>query len=287
MRLVMTAVAALALSGSVSAPAGRIAFSAGPLEPGHSNVYVYDLGSKTVTRLTHDQGVHFDPAFSPYGSRVAFRSRIGPEDYEIRIVNVDGTGLRNLSNNGAMDYAPAWSPDGKKIAFASERRFGVPHVWVMDADGSDPHVLTRAFTGEYPSWAPNGRRIVYATNAQLTDSGFEIVVVNADGTHARRLTHNATNDMGPVWSPNGRWIAFESARASRRRLNDVYVMRPNGSHIRRVTRGGGELPTWSPDGKWVAYASPRGLELIRPDGTGKRKLSLGLPLANFPSWARS
>jgi TolB protein len=279
-------VTALALAGAGVQPAGRIAFSAGALEPGGSNVYLYDLASKKLTRLTHDHGIHFDPTPSPDGTRVAFRSRIGDEDYEVRVINADGTGLRNLTNNPAMDYAPAWSPDGKTIAFASERRFPHPHVWVMHADGSNAHVLTRAFAGEYPAWSPNGRRVAFATNAQLTDTGFEIVVVNVDGTHARRLTHNSANDMGPAWSPNGRWIAFESGRASTRRLNDIYVMRPNGTHVRRVTRGGGEMPAWSPDGKWIVYAAPSGLTAIHEDGTGKQKLPLGLPLENFPSWSR-
>jgi TolB protein len=286
MRTLAITVAALVLGGGASQPRGLIAFSAGPLEPGGSNIYVYDLVTKELTRLTHDHGIHFDPSLSPDGLRIAFRSRIGDEDYEIRVVNVDGSGMRNLTDNPAMDYAPAWSPDGKRIAFASERRFGMPHVWIMDADGSNARVLTRAFSGEYPSWSPDGKRIAYATNAHGTDTGFEIVVVRADGKHARRLTHNLANDMGPVWSPNGRWIAFESTRASKRLLNDVYVMRPDGRHIRRVTRGGGELPAWSTDGRWIAYAAPGGLALIHPDGKGKRMLPVKLPLASFPSWSR-
>lgn len=162
----------------------------------------------------------------------------------------------------------------------------MPHVWVVNADGSDPHVLTRAFAGEYPSWSPNGKRIAFATNAQLTDTGFEIVVVDVNGRNARRLTHNHVNDRGPAWSPDGKWIAFESARASKRGPNDVYVMRPDGSKVRRVTRGGGELSSWSPDGKWIAYAAPGGLALVHPDGTSKSMLQLGLELASFASWSR-
>lgn len=286
MKAIVGTALALALSGATTQPRGHIAFSAGPLEPGKSNIYLYDLGNGSLTRLTHDRGVHFDPTLSPDGRRIAFRSRIGDEDYEVRVVNADGTGMRNLTNNPAMDYAPAWSPDGKRIAFASERRFPLPHVWVMNADGSNPHVLTRAYTGEYPAWSPNGRRIAFATNAQLTDSGFEIVVVDANGRHAHRLTRNSANDMGPAWSPNGRWIAFESARASKRLLNDVYVMRPNGRHVRRVTRGGGELPSWSPDGKWIVYAAPGGLMVVHPNGRGRRAIASAAAYANFASWSR-
>jgi TolB protein len=277
----------LATSADAAAPClcGRIVFSAGSLEPGRANVYVYEFGKNKVTRLTHDRGIHFDPALSPDGRRVAFRSRIGSEDYEVRVVNVDGSGLRNLTRNAAMDYAPAWSPDGKRIAFASERGFRLPHIWVMNADGSSPRVLTRAFTGEYPAWSPDGKRIVFASNITVTDTGFELVVVDAVGRNPRRLTRNDVYDMGPDWSPNGRWIAFYSGRDTATGGHDVYVMRPDGTGVRRLTRGAGELPSWSPDGRYLVYAAPSGLVVIRADGTEVARLRTGTSGPNFADWA--
>jgi TolB protein len=265
---------------------GRIVFSAGPLEPGRSNVYVYDLVTNNVTQLTHDRGIHFDPTVSPDGKHVAFRSRIGSDDYEIRVVSIRGTGLRNLTSNPAMDYAPAWSPDGRRIAFASERGFRLPHVWVMNADGSNPHVLTRAFTGEYPAWSPDGRRIVFASNISVTNTGFELVVVNADGTNAHRLTHNDVYDMGPDWSPDGKTIAFYSGRDTVGGGHYVYVMRRDGSGVRRLTRGPGELPSWSPDGRYLVYAAPSGLAVIRADGSEVKRLRMRTVEPNFADWGR-
>jgi Tol biopolymer transport system component len=287
-KLVVALALVLVTGADAAAPrlTGRIVFSAGPLEPGRSNVYLYDFGTSNVTRLTHDRGIHFDPALSPDGRRVAFRSRIGGEDYEVRVVNVDGSGLRNLTRNAAMDYAPAWSPDGKRIAFASERGFRLPHVWVMNADGSNPHVLTRAFTGEYPAWSPDGKRIVFASNITVTATCFELVVVNADGTNPRRLTRNNVYDMGPDWSPDGRRIAFYSGRDTPSGGHDVYVMRPDGNGVRRLTRGAGELPSWSPDGRHLVYAAPTGLVIIRPDGTAVIALQTGTTGSNFADWGR-
>ena len=112
--LILGALAAAAVGSSKgeTAPdgaqlAGRIAFSAGPLEPGRSNIYVYELGTGTTTQVTHGEGVEFDPTLSPDGKRVAWRS-IRNDNEEVRVANVDGTNVRNLTRHPAADYAPAW-----------------------------------------------------------------------------------------------------------------------------------------------------------------------------------
>jgi hypothetical protein len=45
------------------------------------------------------------------------------------------------------------------------------------------------------------------------------------------------------------------------------------------------MPTWSSDGRWLLYMAPVGLTLIHPDGTGVRRLNVGLAEPTFPSWA--
>jgi Tol biopolymer transport system component len=64
-------------------------------------------------------------------------------DWEIYVVNLDGTGLRRLTHNSANDGLPTWSPDSTgpaRIAFVSDRD-GSWAVWVMDADGSNQRRL--------------------------------------------------------------------------------------------------------------------------------------------------
>ncbi|MEW6215632.1 MAG: chitobiase/beta-hexosaminidase C-terminal domain-containing protein, partial [Nitrospirota bacterium] len=79
-------------------------------------------------------------AFSPDGSKIAFSSyRDG--NYEIYVMDADGTGQTNLTNNPGIDVWPAWSPDGTKIAFASFRD-GNQEIYVMNADGTGQNRLT-------------------------------------------------------------------------------------------------------------------------------------------------
>jgi serine/threonine protein kinase len=75
------------------------------------------------------------PAPSPDGQRVAFMSR-RDGNWEIYIINVNGTDLQRLTDNPADDGLPTWSPDGRALAFASNRG-GPWAVWAMTPSGND------------------------------------------------------------------------------------------------------------------------------------------------------
>ena len=81
-----------------------------------------------------------EPAWSPVGGRIAFRSNIDG-DYEIYVINEDGSNQTRLTNNGRDDLGPAWSQDGSKIAFASNRDSNF-EIYVMNANGNSPTRLS-------------------------------------------------------------------------------------------------------------------------------------------------
>jgi Tol biopolymer transport system component len=93
------------------------------------------------------------PAWSADGSKIAFHSnRTG--NYEVFIMNKDGTGVVNLTNNGTGDFLPAWSRDGTRIAFESTRD-GNSELYVMNADGSGVKRLTNhPAVDSFASWRP-------------------------------------------------------------------------------------------------------------------------------------
>ena len=85
--------------------------------------------------------------------KIAFTSdRDG--DFEIYIMDPDGSGIQQLTDNDRWDMHPAWSPDGSKIAFFSDRD-GDNEIYVMNPDGSGIQKLTDNDWSDYsPAWSP-------------------------------------------------------------------------------------------------------------------------------------
>ena len=98
---------------------------------GGCGLYLTDITGQTrPQRLTAEPD---DIAPAAYGERIAFMSR-RDGNWELYIINTDGTGLRRLTEDPADDGLPAWSPDGKEIAFLSNRDGGWA-IWALSPEG--------------------------------------------------------------------------------------------------------------------------------------------------------
>ena len=183
------------------------------------------------------------PAFSPDGEKIAFSGRLPDrQDAGVYVANIDGTGLRNLSNNPAIDTSPTWSPTGQQIAFISDRT-GSPQLWVMDADGSNvQRLVTEGGHCDSPNWSPDGRFIVYSWQAP-TQWKHDIYVLEVATEKIFQLTSSRGDNENPHWSPDGRHIAFQSTRTG---TKQIFVMNADGKNLRQVTAYGvNESPAWA------------------------------------------
>lgn len=264
-------------------PTGRIALSAGP-HP-HEDIYVVNADGSGLRRLTTDPAADFDPSWSPDGRQIAFRHETegGEATAEIYVMNADGSERRNLTMRPGQDHSPAWAPNGRRIAFASVRGGAMPSIWTMNADGSGQKRVTRG-TGEYPAWSPNGKRIAFDRNT-FGASGWDIWIVNADGSRARPLVASRADEQGPAWSPDGRTIAYGSSRGAPSGYDRVWLARADGSHRRLLSRRLGERPAWSMSENYVSFTGG-GIFVVRRDGSRLRRVPVRVRDAALVDWSR-
>ncbi len=136
------------------------------------------------------------PAWSPTGDRIAFRSNRpnsnGSFFEEIYTIAADGSQLTKLTEPepGSVEAngRPSWSPDGQRIAFEHIDFLDTNwEIWAMNADGTDQHpvTVTSGFEQDFdPAWSPDGSRIAYTSNSGF---GNAIFTVNVDGTAVEQI----------------------------------------------------------------------------------------------------
>jgi len=245
--------------------ADLIALSGSPNGKGPSQVYLLNLASGKLTRLTSGRGNHRALAWSPDGTRLLVSQRGG-----LYALRTDSSRQVRLTSGGD-GFNASWSPTGKRLAF---RAAGI--LYVVDSSGHHKRRLARGmvgggfFTGNV-SWSPDGEQIAFARRNGI----FLVRSDGKGGSHRiairpRPNTHccaGPSRFLQPTWSPRGSRIAFV--------VDDVktagyaiYVMKPDGTQATRLQAGHG--PVWSPDGSTIAYRD-RGDEVMRADGSNVRQ----------------
>lgn len=188
------------------------------------------------------------PELSPDGTKFVARLIRKTQD-DIVSINVDGTGIRDLTNDIAFDRYPRWSPDGKRIAFASDRS-GNYEVWYMDADGTNLRQITDVKTGQgsFPIWSPDGTKMTY-------DSASKISLMEVDKPWSPETTETLPRGENDGffrmwdWSPDGTMMAgFYEASSG----GGMGIYRFETRTYERLNDFN-SIPRWLPDNKRLIF----------------------------------
>ncbi len=226
-----------------------------------------------------------NPRIGP--GKIAFNSA-EDGDWEIFVINPDGTGRKQLTFNSSWDQEASWKGNSR-LSFHSGRNGGFD-IYSMNPDGSGQTLITTSLASLFQTesnavYSPDGSKIAYT-------SGWDIWVMNANGTGLTNLTAHPAFDNEPTWSPDGSRIAFQSTRNG---PAELYVMNADGSSPSQITfydaLGGTAIhPDWSPDGHWIAFTWTGSTDegeifRVRPDGSQVTRLTFTPTDEHKPSWS--
>lgn len=218
--------------------------------------------------------------FSADGKRICFQAYPqGKTEYQIYVMNLDGTDLKMVSTGSGATTCSYFHPDGKRMIFASNHHDQRPPVapefeqqaaenntnsrykWDVHP-GMDLWEYTFA-TGQLKritdsegydaegAYSPDGKAIVFCS---MRDGDREIYIADADGGNPRRITRAKGYDGGPFFSADGQRVVYRSDRVGDGNMQ-IFVNNLEGTAEEALT-GNEQLhwcPFWHPSSKWMIY----------------------------------
>jgi serine/threonine protein kinase len=197
---------------------------------------------------TPEPGINFGtPAPSPDGGLIAYNS--GPNgNFDLYLMNADGTNQRLLVAGPQVDYCPSWLPDGQRLVFIQQRG----ELWnlqLVNLQG-DENVTIYSSPSEirFAAVSPDGTQIAVA---MYKNNNWDIYSIPLSGGEPRRLTSHLADESNPTWSPDGTKVMFMSSRDSEPRSHgygQLYMISAQGGIEQRVfaERADDRHPAWLP-----------------------------------------
>ncbi len=271
-------------------PWGKIVFSCranGEMNPFQICMMNAD-GSGWRKMTFEDNYGHYYASPAPDGQSFVFAANMTgiAEIYEM---DLNGRQTQLTNNLGPLS-GPEISPDGRYIVFTKQYDDTHQGIWLMDRDGSNPHLLYQnpGVDAVDPTWSPDGSQIQFSYGSLENK---HLMVMSRDGGSIRQVSQTFTTRGRSDRSSNGTTIVAYSNLPPDREL---FTMNIDGTNLTQLTRGwsdpnliygNSQGPSFSPDGQWVTFtaypdrdrvseSSPTcEIYIIRVDGTDVRRLT--------------
>jgi TolB protein len=227
-------------------------------------IYVREIGSSQIMRLTHNDVNDSYPVWSPDGQQIAFISdRDG--NNELYIMTANGDRQTRLTNTRDSESFPRWSPDGQYIAFSSYGEGKGSSISIIHVISKQlTQIVSEEFDATNPSWSPDGQYILYASGQDHQNVYLnELYTVSLNDGTIKRLSdiEDRTTFIYPVWSPDGQKIVFTTnTRPSKIFIMDTDTLElmqllPYETDVQSIADMQREFtPSWSPDGESLIFA---------------------------------
>jgi Tol biopolymer transport system component/DNA-binding winged helix-turn-helix (wHTH) protein len=238
---------------------------------GNWDIYLQRVGGRNPIDLTKDSlADDTQPAFSPNGERIAFRSE--REGGGIYLMGATGESVIRVLDFG---YSPSWSPNGDQILVGTERvpqpstRPTRSQLWAINIKTNERRLVTEGDALQ-ASWSPNGQRIAYWSRPGKAGQREDIWTIPANGGEAVAVTNGSTTDLNPVWSPDGRHLYFSSNRGGSMNIWRVPMDEKSGATMGEpepvTSIGAATSPlhlSFSSDGRRLVYVAQEEIRNLR------------------------
>jgi TolB protein len=164
---------------------------------GNPDIYVLELQTQTLTRITDDPAIDTEAAWAPDGKTLFFTSDRagGPQIYRIGVS--PGDRPKRITFGGNYNARPRVSADGTQLAMVTLDS-GNYRIAVQDLGSGTVRVLSKGHLDESPSFAPNGATLIYS---EREGNRGVLATVSVDGLTGLRLKAEQGEVRDPAWGP--------------------------------------------------------------------------------------
>src|SRR5437763_693025 len=164
---------------------------------GNPDIYILDLTTQDLMRITDDPAIDTEPVWAPDGRSLYFTSdRAGsPQVYQINAQ--PGAHPKRITFGGTYNARPRVSPDGTQLAMVTLDNAAY-RIAVQDLSSGAVRVLSHGRLDESPSFAPNGATLIYS---ERDGERGVLATVSIDGLTGLRLKAPQGEVREPAWGP--------------------------------------------------------------------------------------
>jgi serine/threonine protein kinase len=253
---------------------GRIAYTC--TRGNFNQICMINRDGTGLTQLTDMDASNYYPTFSPDGGSLLFSSNRNGS-FDLYLLLFSEKQLFQITKNVGNVVSPDYSPDGRRIVFANRASDGPTSIWMVNADGLNPHlVYAGTDTIVATAWSPDGEKIAYAMSVGIPQE-YEIFTMDTNGRNHIRISQGLKGIGGSIdWSPDGKSLLIYAGPYGDK---NIFILDISNGIAKQITHGGNNAgASYSPDGLYIVFNSLRNnnqadLYIMRSNGDNQVQLT--------------